>query len=112
MLNLSDPLGPITLSILKANIADPTYTDRFSYRPASPPPGLGYGITTYMGDGNPLPSFVGDPLVMPCLGSAQEILTEYWDALDEDNRISLVVKEIPADGAPSTVVLRNRFAQV
>jgi hypothetical protein len=112
MLHLKDPLGPITLSILKANVADPMYTDRFTYRPASPPPGIGYAITTYMGDGDPLPSFIGDPLVMPCLGSVQEIRDEYWAALDEDNRISLAVKEIPEKGTPSTVVLRNRFSQV
>jgi IMP cyclohydrolase len=112
MLNLNDPLGPITLSILKANLLDPAHTDRFTYRPAQPLPGTGYAISTYMGNGDPLPSFVGDPLVVPCTGSAQQILTAYWEALNQDNRISLAVKEIPIDGRGSDVLVRNRFVKL
>jgi hypothetical protein len=100
-------LGPIALSILKANPANPELTDRYTYRPAPPPPGLGYGITTYVGDGRPLPSFSGDPLLLPCVGPKEEILDAYWDALDATNRVALAVKEIPADG--SHIAIRNRF---
>ena len=111
MLHLDDPLGAITLSILKANLANPQLTDRFTYRPAPPPPGIGYGITTYMGDGAPLPSFVGDPLLLPCSGDPQHILDTYWAALNPNNRISLAVKLIPADGSPSSTLIHNRFHQ-
>ena len=109
MLNVGHPLGPIALNILKANVANPALTDRFSYRPATPPSGLGYCLTTYVGDGNPLPSFAGDPLLLPCHGTKKEILDTYWDALDGGNRVSLAVKEIPSDGTPSEIVIRNRF---
>jgi hypothetical protein len=109
MLYPTSPLGPIALSILKANLADPARTDRFTYRPAPPPAGLGYCITTYAGDGSPLPSFSGEPLLLPCSGTAQEVLDTYWNALDKDNRVSLAVKEIPADGGTSQIALRNRF---
>ncbi|MBN1643089.1 MAG: inosine monophosphate cyclohydrolase [Anaerolineae bacterium] len=109
MLSFEDPLGPITLSILKANRADPAQTDRFTYRPAPPPPGLGYCLTTYEGDGRPLPSFSGDPLLLPCVGTAAEVLASYWSALDPTNRVALAVKEIPAHGGTGRILLCNRF---
>jgi len=86
--------NPLTMSILKANSADPALTDRFTFRLAPPPAGYGYCLTTYMGDGNPLPSFAGDPLLLPCAGSAEQILETYVDALDADNLVALAVKVV------------------
>jgi IMP cyclohydrolase len=99
----------IAISLLRANPIDPELTDRLTFRPAEPPPGLGYCITTYQGDGKPLPPFAGDPLLMPCEGSAEEVLATYWDGLDESNRVSLAVKTIPAQGGPGTIIVKNRF---
>ena len=98
------------LSILRANAAEPALTDRTTFRPASPPPGFGLGLTTYQGDGSPLPSFRGEPLWLPLSGTADEVADAYWHALDRDNRVSLAVKEIPAAGA-TRIVLRNRFSR-
>jgi IMP cyclohydrolase len=109
MVNLKSRPGEVALNILKANPADPAHTDRFTYRPAPPPPGLGYCLTTYVGDGQPLPSFSGEPLLVPCAGDAGAVLDVYWSALDAENRISLAVKRIPADGSPSRILVRNRF---
>jgi hypothetical protein len=109
MLDLRGTKSPITLSMLKANPADPALTDRFTYRPAPPPPGLGVCLTTYLGDGSPLPSFTGDPLLLPCQGSADAVRDAYWDALDANNRVALAVKRIPAQGGGSEIVIRNRF---
>jgi hypothetical protein len=109
MLAPQHPLGPITLSILKANAADPARTDRYTYRPAAPPTGLGYCLTTYLGDGDPLPAFAGEPLLVPCSGSAEDVLETYWAALDPEYRVALAVKEIPLDGAHSRILLRNKF---
>jgi len=109
MLDLRESPGTLALSILKANLADPAKTDRFTYRPALPPPGLGRGLTTYLGDGTPLPSFQGDPLWLPLAASAKESLDVYWDALDARNRVALAVKRIPLRGGPSEIVVRNRF---
>lgn len=108
MLDLRQDVAEVTLSILKANRADPAYTDRVTYRPALPLAGLGVGLTTYAGDGNPLPSFAGDPLLLPLAGSAEEVLETYWDALNADNRISLAVKEISSKHV-SRILVRNRF---
>jgi IMP cyclohydrolase len=110
MLDLRDPSASVVLSILKANPFNPELTDRFTYRPAPPAPGFGLGLTTYAGDGNPLPGFAGDPLPLPLQGSAEEILETYWEALDPANRISLALKRIPADRGPGEIFVRNRFA--
>ena len=108
MLELQPYPGQLTLSILKANPADPALTDRFTYHPATPPPGFGLGLTTYSGDGNPLPSFSGDPLLLPLVGNAESVLDTYWNALNADNRVSIAVKRIAQDGS-SRIIVRNRF---
>jgi len=99
------------LSLLKANRADPERTDRTTYRPAPPPSGLGLGLTTYQGDGSPLPSFEGEPLWLPLAGSPEAVLARYWEALDRENRVSLAVKRIPLGGGPGVLWVRNRHAR-
>jgi IMP cyclohydrolase len=108
MLDLKSHAGTITLSILKASSADPAYTDRFTYRPASPPRGLGFGLTTYQNDGNPLPSFQGDPLLLPCVGTAESVLETYWNILNAENRVALAVKSISIQDGASRIIVRNR----
>ncbi len=108
MLNLQAYPGSVTLSILKANPADPALTDRMTYRPAPPPQGLGFGLTTYRGNGDPLPSFSGDPLLLPLHGPAESVLDTYWSALNAENRVSIAVKRIAQDGS-SRIIVRNRF---
>jgi len=99
----------LTLSILKANQANAEMTDRFTFRPAMPPAGFGMGLTTYCGNGNPLPSFSGDPLLLPCKGSAQDILDTYWHALNSENRIALAIKYIPAQEGHIAILIHNCF---
>jgi len=110
LLDLRDPSPQLTLSLLKANPFNSELTDRYNFRPALPPPGCGVGLTTYMDDAYPLPAFTGDPLALPLPGSAQDILHMYWDVLNADNRVSLAVKRIPANGESSEILIRNRFA--
>jgi IMP cyclohydrolase len=98
----------VTLSLLKANPIDPAYTDHYTYRPAVPAQGLGVGLTTYRSDGNPLPSYTGDPLLLPCTGSPEDLLDTYWEALDAHNRVALAVKHIPAHGGMGTIIVRNQ----
>ncbi len=109
MLDFRDSSPTLTLSILKANPMNPQFTDRFTYRPALSPPGFGVGLTTYNGDGNPLPSFQGEPLLLPCNGNSDEVLHAYWEALNPENRIAIAVKEIPLQGGISNLKILNRF---
>lgn len=97
----------LELSLLKAGAADPAETDRIVYRPAPPPPGIGYGITTYMGDGAPLPAYTGDPLLLPVAGAPDEVLDRYWSALDASNRVALAVKSLQPDGTRDGLLILN-----
>ena len=108
MIDFNTPEGAISLSILKASRCDTALTDRMTYRPANPPAGLGYGLTTYMGDGNPLPGFTGDPLLLPLAGGARDVLDTYWNALNEENRVSLAIKQIDVTGRCTGIFVRNR----
>jgi IMP cyclohydrolase len=110
LLDLSRELASLALSILRASDGDAAATDRISFRPAPLPPGLGFGLTTYRGDGDPLPSFRGDPLLLPLAGSAEEVLEAYWQALDVEHRVAAAVKHVRRTGGPGTILVRNRFA--
>lgn len=107
MLDLSGPPA-VTLSILKANPVDPSRTDRVTFRPVPPPPGLGLCLTTYAGDGDPLPGFSGDPLVMPLAGGAEDVMRTYWNALDRENRIAIALKRVAPDGSSELMAI-NRY---
>ncbi len=107
MLDLSGPPA-VTLNILKANPVDPARTDRVTYRPSPPPPGLGLCLTTYAGDGDPLPGFSGDPLVLPLEGGAEEVMRTYWNALDRENRIAIALKRVAPDGSSELMAI-NRY---
>ncbi len=97
--------GGLSMALLRANAADHDQTDRIVWRLPFPPEGLGYGITTYRHDGNPLPPFAGDPLWLPLPGNPEEVANAYWNALDEDNKIALAVKVIRAGS--SRILLRQ-----
>ena len=70
--------------------------------------GFGYCVTTYMSDGNPLPSFRGEPYLLPLIGDAKEVANTYWESLNVDNLVSLAVKFIPKRG-PSEIIIRNKY---
>ena len=100
---------PLKLSILKVDPFNPENTLHIFYHVAAPAPGFGLCLTTYQGDGNPLPSFSGDPLILPLKGEAKTILEKYWKALNQDNKISLAVKVIPDDGTDSSILVKNKY---
>ena len=90
--------GSMALSIIsKSDFSDEQSVHRF-YRYTNIAPGYGYCLTTYMGDGNPLLSFKGDPLMLPLQGNAEKIANFYWQELNQDNRISLAVRELTQSG--------------
>lgn len=74
--------------------------------------GYGYCVTTYMGDGDPLPSFQGDPYLLPLKGSIDDVLELYWGTLNADNRVSLAVKFISLATGESEVRIINKYARV
>lgn len=73
--------------------------------------GYGHCITTYMGDGDPLPAFHGEPLLVPLAGNIEEVADAYWQVLNDDNKVSLAVKFIPKNSYPF-VTIRNKYSKV
>ena len=80
------------------------------YRYCKIPPGYGYCLTTYMGDGNPLPSFHGEPIMLPLEGDVNKITNIYWQALNVENRISLATRELETSGEDRLKIV-NRFQE-
>jgi len=112
MLDLRAVTPALALHIIRANPANPVLSDHASFRIAPPPDGYGLCLTTYQGDGKPLPPFTGPPLSLPLAGDAETVLTSYWKALDAHNRVSLALKRIPLAGGEGSIAIRNRFDAV
>jgi IMP cyclohydrolase len=82
------------LSILKSDCGNGDNTLRFTYTYDNPQNGEGHYIHTYMEDGNPLPSFEGEPVKLALHGNIKEFADEIWNSLNEDNKVSLFVRYV------------------
>lgn len=97
------------MSILKSAEGDDSSCERFTYAYSNPLPGKGKFIHTYSGDGNPLPSFEGEPktLEIPNL-PIDELTSLIWENLNKDNKVSLFVRYIDiASGESETRVVNK-----
>ena len=96
------------LSILKSNNGDPSSCNRFTFAYTNPKAGEGHFIHTYMGDGNPLPSFEGEPTLVDIVGDIDAFTELVWNNLNEDNKVSLFVRYIDiATGAYETRIVNK-----
>lgn len=83
-----------SLSILKSDDGNGDCTVRQTFDYETPFAGEGRYIHTYMGDGNPLPSFTGEPVKVEVKGNIEEFTDKLWNALNEENKVSLFVRFI------------------
>ena len=105
-----NPDGSFKMSILKSADGDPSCCHRFFYTYDHPLTGEGRFIHTYMTDGNPLPSFEGEPKrVVLDAASAEELAEQMWAALNPDNKVSLFVRYIDIASGEYTQVIKNKF---
>lgn len=86
--------GDYRLSILKSANNDPASARRYFFEYTSPRAGEGHIIHTYQCDGNPIPSFHGEPVEVALDGSLDEFTASLWDALNDDNKVSLLTRYI------------------
>ena len=108
MLTIEDGRFDYVMSILKSNDGDPSQCLRFTYEYADAPAGEGHFISTYRHDGNPLPSFEGEPLKIRIPDSCDVWADELWNSLNPDNKVSLFVRYISiADGTCTTRILNK-----
>lgn len=94
ILHLRDGRYSYAMSILKSNQGDPSSCLRFTYAYENPLPGEGHFIHTYMHDGNPLPSFSGEPKQVEISNDMDEFTNMLWSSLNEENKVSLFVRYI------------------
>ena len=101
------------LSILrKSEMVSGDNCERSFYEYNGIMPGLGFCITTYSGDGNPLPAFEGSPYPLPIIGrDIRAIMHTYWSILNEDNRVSLAVRLINLHARESSISVINKNSQ-
>ena len=82
------------MSILKSNNGNPDACNRYTFAYSNPVNGEGHFIHTYMGDGNPLPSYEGEPTLVDVLDDINEYTELLWNSLNADNKVSLFVRYI------------------
>lgn len=82
------------MSILKSANGNPECCNRYTFSYDKPLNGEGHFIHTYMGDGNPLPSFEGEPKLVGISGNIDEFTEMLWNSLNEDNKVSLFVRYV------------------
>ncbi len=101
--------GSYALSILKSADGDPASCRRFFFGYEAPLAGQGHFIHTYMGDGQPLPSFQGEPeqVAIPT-GDAQALADSIWADLNGENKVSLFVRTIDLATGECVTVLKNK----
>ena len=95
------------MSILKSANGNPEVCNRYFYR-YTPRAGVGHFIHTYKCDGNPIPSFYGEPEEIALPNTAEELSEMLWKNLNPDNKVSLLVRVVPLDGSAPTEIITNK----
>jgi len=96
------------MSILKSDEKREESNCRYTFHYDNPPAGEGRFIHTYMGDGNPLPSFEGEPQRVDIQGDIDEFAKTVWENLNADNKVSLFVRFIEIATGKFTTKIINK----
>ncbi len=96
------------LSILKSANGNPDSCQRYTFSYMDPIAGEGRFIYTYMGDGEPLPSFEGEPKLVSVPDDIDEFAESLWNALNEDNKVSLFVRFIDLETGKTRSKIINK----
>ncbi|MDR2590559.1 MAG: IMP cyclohydrolase, partial [Oscillospiraceae bacterium] len=89
------PNGSYMISILKALEGNPNVCERYFYEYSKSTPGLGHFISTYKTDGDPLPSFEGEPIPISIdnVEDLNDFAQNIWNSLNSENKVSLYIRE-------------------
>ena len=97
------------MSILKSENGNEQNCLRYTFSYENTQNGEGRFIHTYVGDGNPLPSFEGEPVLVDISGGIDEFTKLIWDNLNPENKVSLFVRfiDIATGKYESRIVNKN-----
>ena len=107
IVNYKDGDFSYKLSILKSANGNPEVCNRFFYD-YSPRAGIGHFIHTYKCDGNPIPSFYGEPEEVTLPNTAEELADLVWENLNEDNKVSLFVRCVSLSTGEAKDIIINK----
>ncbi|MBQ2935360.1 MAG: IMP cyclohydrolase [Lachnospiraceae bacterium] len=96
------------MSILKSNNGNPESCNRYTFAYENPVAGEGHFIHTYMHDGNPLPSFEGEPKLVDMMDDMEAFTEMLWENLNEENKVSLFVRYINIATGQYTTKIINK----
>lgn len=108
IMHIEDDTYNYAISILKSANGNPESCERFTYSYTNPLNGEGRFIHTYMGDGDPLPSFEGEPKKISIPNDIKEFSDALWNSLNEDNKVSLFVRFIDLETKEYETVIINK----
>ena len=97
-----------SLSILKSNNGDPACCNRYTFSYENCAAGEGHFIHTYMHDGNPLPSFEGEPKLAAIPNNMEKFTNMLWNNLNPENKVSLFVRYIDIATGRYETVIKNK----
>ncbi|OPJ63931.1 IMP cyclohydrolase [Clostridium oryzae] len=104
----SDEKATYGLSILKSIDNNSEYCQRNYFYYSNFIKGYGHCIHTYAGDGNPIPSFQGEPYMVELENDIDKNAEKFWKLLNEDNKVSLLVKFINAANKKAEIKIINK----
>ncbi len=108
VMNVADGKFHYAMSILKSNNGNPDACNRYTFTYENPVAGEGHFIHTYKCDGNPLPSFEGEPKLIDMMDDMDAFAEMLWTSLNEDNKVSLFVRYIDiATGTYETKIINK-----
>lgn len=107
-LHPEDLESPLRLALIRSCGRNPELSEHHFFCYPAPASGLGHGLTTYQGDGNPLASFARLPLWFPLEGEGDRIVKAYWEVLNPDNRVALAVWTLSPGSSTPQMRICNR----
>ena len=110
IMHIEDGRYNYAMSILKSNNGDPSSCNRYTFAYENAKAGEGHFIHTYMHDGNPLPSFEGEPKLVAIPDDMNAFTDLLWNSLNENNKVSLFVRyiDIATGNYESKIVNKNK----
>lgn len=96
------------MSILKSHNGNPEAANRYTFAYENPLAGEGHMIHTYKSDGNPLPSFEGEPTWIVLEGDIDTFTNSVWNNLNEDNKVSLFTRYINLETGETETRIINK----
>ena len=110
IMKIEDGTYNYAMSILKSNNGNPEACNRYTFAYENPVAGEGHFIHTYMHDGNPLPSFEGEPKLVEIPNDMDAFTNMLWESLNEENKVSLFVRyiDITTGEYKTTILNKNK----